>query len=301
MCDLFNEKIVFFTLVRTPEEELRSRLLIESLRSFGGELSQSTFWVFFTDPQIASEHKSADLNVQTFPLKMPNKMKPYYFSDKVLACAYAEELAVKKVESLVWIDSGCMFFNPPHLFNLGTQYDAAVRPVHVRNVGLPPTDPLDTFWKAICNNFGIQDIHSVVTTFLEGQVIRSYFNSHAFSINPSRGLMRKWFERLETLVNDKEFQEISCMDEWHKIFLHQAVISVLLVTNICSDRLRILPPDYIYPYNLHQSVPSKRRASSLNELVCIAYENRPLHPDDINDIEIHKPIREWLSARARID
>jgi hypothetical protein len=60
----------------------------------------------------------------------------------------------------------------------------------------------------------------------------------------------------------------------------------------------MLPPDYNYPYNLHQSVPPDRRAAALNDLVCIAYENRLLDPNQVDDIAIHEPLRSWLSVHV---
>ena len=77
-------------------------------------------------------------------------MRHYYFAGKVCASAQAEELATPGVRSLIWIDPACLIVRPPLLFDLGQSFDAAVRPVHIRNVGLPPGEPLNGFWKKIC-------------------------------------------------------------------------------------------------------------------------------------------------------
>jgi hypothetical protein len=71
-----------------------------------------------------------------------------------------------------------------------------------------------------------------------------------------------------------------------------------VVTLLDPERIRMLPPDYSYPYNLHQVVPPDRRALALNDLVSIAYEDRSLDPDVVDDIAIHEPLRSWLSVRA---
>jgi hypothetical protein len=39
--------------------------------------------------------------------------------------------------TLVWLDLGCLVVQPPVLFELGSQYGAALRLVHIRNVGMP--------------------------------------------------------------------------------------------------------------------------------------------------------------------
>ena len=295
------DRILLLTLVRAAVERSRARMLIDSIRSFGGGLSDCPIWLFETDPQTAPDHGLEDLDVQVFSLSVPDTVRQYCFADKVYACARAEELAPPDVQSLIWIDPACLVINPPLLFDLGPSFDAAVRPVHIRNVGLPPAEPLNGFWKKIYETVGVQDIQTSVETFVDVQRIRAYFNSHAFAVRPSKGLLRRWFECFEALVCDEDYQKGACQDEGHHIFLHQAVSSALLAASLDPERVRVLPPDYNYPYNLHPSVPVDRRAAALNDLVCIAYEDRSLYPGLVDDIDIRDPLRSWLSSRAEHD
>jgi hypothetical protein len=294
MSDSITERTVFLTLVRTTSERTRARILIDSIRSFGEDMSQCPIWLFEASPERAPCKSLESMRVQVLPLSMPDTVSHYYFADKVCACAQAEELATAKIQSLIWIDPTCLVIKPPLLFDLGQSFDIAVRPVHIKNVGLTHTEPLDGFWKRIYQAVGVNDIQTTVETFVDVQLVRSYFNSHALAVNPSTGLLRQWLDTFEVLVSDEEFQLTYCQDELHRIFLHQAILSALLVTSLDEKRIRILPPDYNYPYNLHQSVPLDRRALALNDLVCIAYEDRPLDPNIVDDIEIHEPLRAWL-------
>ena len=191
-----------------------------------------------------------------------------------------------------------LIIQPPLLFDLTSSFDAAVRPVHHRNVGLPAAEPVDDFWKKVYETVGVQDVEVTVKSFVDAQHIRAYFNSHAFAINPAKGLLRRWFERFESLVCDLEFQSGPCQDVQHQVFLHQAVLSALIATSLDPRRVRILPPEYSYPYNMHQSVPAERRAQALNDLVFIAYEDRALDPSVVDDIGIHEPLRSWLSIHG---
>jgi hypothetical protein len=292
------DQATFVTLVRTAKERSRARVLIDSIRSFGGVLSSRPIWVFETAPQEPGAGSLEDTDVFSFPLSVPEGARHYLFADKVRACAVAEEMAAPNVRSLVWIDPACLVIRPPLLYDLGPAYDAAVRPVHIRNVGLLADEPLDRFWEGVCEAAGVRDIRTTVETFVDGERVRSYFNSHVFSMNPSRGLLRRWWTCFESLVCDAEYQESACRDERHQVFLHQAVWTALLVADLDPARVRELPPDYNYPYNLHQSVPPGRRAAALNDLVSIACESRSLDPSQVDDIEIHEPLRSWLSARA---
>lgn len=292
------DQTVFFTLVRSIIERSCARILVDSIRSFGGGMARCPLWLFEVNPQQAPCDSLEREGVRVIPLRMPDTVRHYYYADKVYACAKVEEMAALDVRSLIWINPVCLVIRPPRLFDLGQSFDAAVRPVHIRNVGLPPAEPLDSFWKGVCEAVGVDDIQTTVETFVCGQRIRSYFNSHALAVNPSKGLLRRWFERFEVLVCDEAYQADACQDELHRIFLHQAVLSALLVTQLDSDRIRVLPPDYSYPYNLHRSVPPDRRAAALNDLVCIAYEDRSLDPELMDDIEIREPLRLWLSRRV---
>jgi len=169
---------IFITKVRIPAGEAAARLLIESLQTFGGEMSGCPVWVFASDPQNEPCRDLAGGQVQVFPLAVPEALRQYPFGDKVLACARAEALAPAGVRSLIWLDLECLVVQPPLLFDLGDKCDAALRPVHLRNVGLSPSEPPDAFWKGIYAELGIDDVHSTVYSFIDHQPLRAYFNSH---------------------------------------------------------------------------------------------------------------------------
>jgi len=299
MSNAIATQTIFLTMVRSIKEKERACLLIDSLRSFGA-LSDCPIWLFEANPQKAPCQSLESERVQVLPLIVPDTLRRYDLGDKVYACAQAEALATG-VQSLIWSDPGVLFIQPPLLFNLGSSFDAAVRPVHIRNVGLLATEPLDGFWKKVYETVGAQDVQATVESFVDGQRLRSYFNSHVFAVNPSQGALCQWLECFETLAGDQAFQSASCQDERHQIFLHQAVLSALIATRLDSRRVRILPPVYNYPYNLHQSVPHDRRAQALNDLVCVTYEDRSMNPTAMDDIDVHEPLRSWLSARVGAD
>jgi hypothetical protein len=298
MANTTDGETVFLMLVSTVDQRSCARLLIDSIRSFGGPLRHCPIWVFEADPQGVPCKDLEAMGVRVLPLTVPDTVRHYWFASKVYACARAEELAVPTVRSLIWISYDCLIIQPPLLFDLTSSFDAAVRPVHHRNVGLPAAEPVDDFWKKVYETVGVQDVEVTVESFVDAQHIRAYFNSHAFAINPAKGLLRRWFERFESLVCDLEFQSGPCQDVQHQVFLHQAVLSALIATSLDPRRVRILPPEYSYPYNMHQSVPAERRAQALNDLVFIAYEDRALDPSVVDDIGIHEPLRSWLSIHG---
>jgi hypothetical protein len=294
-----SEKIIFLTWVYSARQKNIVQFLIDNLRAFGGSLGQCPVWVFEANPQTISCKDLQSESVQVLPLETPNSVKRYFYADKVYACAQAESFAPPEIQSLVWLTPECLLIQPPTLFDLALEFDAAVRPVHIKNVGLLAAEPVDEFWKQVYEIAGVDEIHTTVESFVDRQHIRSYYNSAAFAVNPSTGLFNRWFECFETLVCDQGFQDKACQDERHQIFLHQAILSTLLSTMLDPDRLHILPPEYVYPYNLHKDVPLERRATRMNDLVCIYYEGRTLDSGAIDDIEVQEPLRSWLSEHAR--
>jgi hypothetical protein len=250
---------------------------------------------------MAPRNRFESLGVRVLPLTVPDKVARYHYGAKVCACAQAEDLVAPAVRSLIWLAPEFFIVHPPPLLDLAPSFDAAVRPVHFKNVGLLATEPLDDFWKQIYETVGTNDVHPPVESFLDALRLRPYFNTHAFALDPQKGLCRRWLDCFETLVCDRAFQLRACSDPPHQVFLHQAILSAIIVTMLGPHRIRTLPPEYSYPYNLHPSVPLDRRALALDDLVTVAYDDRSLDPRVVDDIDVHEPLRSWLFARTPTD
>ena len=184
----------FTSLVRSPEAGRRLRLMINSLRAFGGPLSQCPVWVFWGggyDPVELKGEYFEKRAVAWFRLEGEDSLPDYYFAQKVKACAQAEEMAGAGIKSLVWLDPNCLIVQPPELFDLHPAFSAAFRPVHIQNVGSRIDQPMDEFWSTIYRATGVQDAPFSVQSFVDSQTLRPYFNTHLFSIDPiARGVSR---------------------------------------------------------------------------------------------------------------
>jgi hypothetical protein len=289
--------LLFATLVRSHEDHTDARRLIASLRAFGGGLSGSPFWVFEADPAAAPCLDLEAEQTRILPLETPAAVKPAFFGDKVYARSRAEALAPAGTRTLVWVDPACLILQPPTAFDLDGAADAAVRPVHIQNVGLAPEAPLDPFWAGIYAAAGLDEVRSTVDSFVDGRRLRAYFNSHAHAVAPQCGLFRAWYELFEKLACDRAFQAVACPDETHRIFLFQAAFSALLATRLDPARLRILPPTYNYPYQLQERIPAERRIERMNDLVLITYEDCDLSPEALAGMHADEPLHGWLAAQ----
>ncbi len=287
----------FTSLVTSREAGRRLRLMIDSLRTFGGPSSRCPLWVFwgagYRPTDLMSEYNEKS-GVAWFQLADEDRLPDYFFAHKVKACAQAEEMASKDVRSLVWLDPNCLVICPPAFFDLSPAFAAAFRPVHIQNVGSRADQPMDAFWSTIYRAIDIPEAPFTVQSFVDLQTLRPYFNTHLFSIDPSKGLLRAWQEYFMRLVADRQFQSGACSSELHQIFLHQAILSVLAAKLLPEQSIRILPPEYSYPLHLHAKIPPSRRIGCLNDLVCAVYEEQTPHIESLGEFEVREPLYSWL-------
>ena len=92
------EDTTFFTLVGTAQEERHARLLIESLRSYGGPLSHCPFWVYRDEGSADPAGRSGTYDhlggVHAFALDTREAVR-YYFAAKVRAYSAEARLSAR--------------------------------------------------------------------------------------------------------------------------------------------------------------------------------------------------------------
>jgi hypothetical protein len=291
-------QMAFVTAVLSPQHRACVRLLVDSLRTFGGPLSDIPIWVLEMRPETAPCSDLAGPGVDVVRLEVPEALPRYYFTYKVYAWAQVEEWAGPSMRSLVWLAPACLVVRPPMHFELAPPLAAAFRPVHIRNVGIHAGEPLDPFWQGIYRAVGLDEPGYTVESFVDTQTIRPYYNTHLFALDPGLGIGRAWLEAFEMLVQDEIYQAAACVDELHQVFLHQAVLSALLAKRLGPARIRVLPVEYSYPLHFHDQVPPERQPESLNRLVCPVYEENFSYPEILGGLAVEEPLASWLARRV---
>jgi hypothetical protein len=289
-----SEETCFYMLVQSPEGKRHAQFLLNSLRAFGGPLRDCPVLIFQVNPGREIKLDFNLENVYCIPIDIDPEIQDYWFLEKVFVGSKAEEIATGNVRSLVWLSTQCLILLPPVQLDLGESHDAAFRPVHIKNIGLAIEEQPDPFWKAIYRVVGVDECSYTVHSFVDGKEIRPYFNTHLFSVNPSRGILQIWLEYFREMISDEDFQSGPCGDPEHKIFLHQAILSALVTKMLDRERLRILPFEYSYPLHLHQEVLLHLRPESLNLLICPVYEGVYQHPATLNGLNVHEPLKTWI-------
>jgi hypothetical protein len=293
------EKNCFITLVVTKEESRYARLMICSLREFGGEYHDCPVWIFTFEPEVISDAFKDLSNLQVIQLDSEPGFSNYFFGKKVIACAQAERMSRSENLSLIWLNPECLVIKPPRDLDISNHFRAAFRPVHIQNIGSAVNQPLDPYWQNIYDEVGIIDPGFEIESYVDGKHLRPYFNTHLFAVDVSVGLMQAWLDSFSNLITNEAFQKTYCRDQLHRIFLHQAILSALLVKMLAPGDIHILPPDYSYPLHLHDQISELYRAKSLNELVIAVYEDDDSHPLNAG-IEIDQALNSWLVKNSAL-
>ena len=299
MKDDYSPCVLFVTTVSEKEQVKLIQMLIDSIRTFGGSLQDSEIWIFDSSSHADLCGSMAASNVKTFPLKIDSFLEGFPFAGKVTACARAEEKIEDQHLTLVWISQDCLVVNPPQKHILFPPHRAAFRPVHIQNVGSRWDEPMDEYWKEIYHSVEMEEAPYSIESYLDRVKLRPYFNTHTFSVDPAAGLMKRWLDLFQHFVQDPDFQAGPCEDVRKKIFLHQAVLSALVASELNSEEIFHLSPHYSYPYNLQADLPEQRRIRDLKDLVSFTWEGRRLDPHQVEDMHIGEPYRSWLEKYHR--
>ena len=112
------------------------------------------------------------------------------------------------------------------------------------------------------------------------------------------GLLKTWAETFDRLVHHPDFEALYLKNKLYAVFMHQAILSALVVKSLDWELARLLPPEYSYPLHFHQEIPKERRPGSLNSLVCPVYEGGYRYPDSLSGIDVEDPLKIWLQERS---
>ena len=299
--------LAFVTYLQWDSQEYSAAMLVNSIRRWGGEYADCPIYVVLADPERTG-FRLKDKNVNFVPLTLSDSVRKYPFAAKAFAAAKVEEMTAGKVGTLVWLDPETIILGPPKEYDLKKGFAAAVAPVTLINTGQAENEPVDAYWGPVYKRCSL-DLKKIfaVETFVDCKKVRAWLNCGMFSVRPERGLFREWAKILEELLNDREYQRTAITDSIHRTFLHQAVISTLIVSRLERREIHMLPRGYNYPLFCHDldfttitggiyKVPPHKKAKKLNDLTSVFIESLfAEHADWIKFVPpADEPLKTWL-------
>jgi len=295
-------EMAFVTTVAHPGHVRQATILLASLREFGGRYRGAPFVVVADRPERLDLSALAARGAEIVPLDAPAYARAFPYARKAYAAAQAEALTSGRAATLAWFDAGALVLAPPTALDLGaTGPPLAVRPVTLANrVAQPPEATPDGFWSRIWADVGVDPAAvPTVETVALGERVRAYLNCEILSVRPELGLFREWAVRLDALLRDANFLRAACSDDMHAIFLHQAVLSAVVVARTRPSEWRPLPVEFGYPLNAQDRLGPEVRAASLEGLACVITERLFEQRSDWPAVIAAPPrLRDWIEDRV---
>ena len=272
-------------------------MFIKSIRKFGGSMRDTPVLVVH-DPSIDIDLSSIMLpSVETCLMSIGTEHRNYFYSRKVHACATAEELLSGQTDTVLYLDTEMLALSSFEEILLRENFDVSFRPVMLLNsVGLPGEVALDGFWNQIFSDQHVnQESIPTVTAYVDERKIRFYINCEAILVRPELEIFRKWKHAFVKLLDDREFMERYCSDRLHEIFLHQAVLSATILSEIKQNRIQWMADRLVYSLLLHDRMPPEKKISKASDAALISYDEHLSGSMEIaNKIPMTEPWYSWV-------
>jgi len=299
------EPITFVTLAFPGKPITEPLMLAESIREFGGELADCPIIFLFPqyggDFDVSQQRVLRKLRVETIPFVIAGDEQEFPFSAKVEAAAAAEKALAGKSELLAWLDSDTLVVNDLKELLLLPGKVIGCRPVHHKLLGLKWGELPDAFWHQVYQAAGaqVENNHPPMLTNT-GEKIRPYLNAGSFVLLPERGIVSRWRQVFNTCIRSKEFLPFFQQNELYRIFLHQALFTIILLNMVETCEMQVFSSGVNYPLHLHNKIPETFRAKQIKDLVTVRYEEILSDPDWRKKYLILDPISGWIEETLKI-
>lgn len=292
-------QLIFATCAANEPTLLQAQMLAHSLRAFGGAYRNSRFIVAVPDEVSTTLRIPADfqrLHVEFLPFSLDPAVMKFPFGTKVVASAAVERhLSHEADTTLVWMDSDCLVLQQPDALLLPEGKTLGYRPVDHTVIGSRASHSVDFFWQLIYNVFRIDaDWLPTMTTTVDQEAIRPYFNAGLVVVHPADAVLRRWSKTFLALYHDARFKPFYTANSLYAVFMHQAVLTGVILSRTQPEARHAY--DYLVHYPLHMHREHPQAVSRLNDLITCRYDTL-LETDNPQDIiHIDPPLTELIET-----
>ena len=291
----------FITYGQGPD----SLILAESIRKFGGNFGNSPIWAFtpIKEEDFPKEVKDQfhSLKVQLIHFEVEQDVDARFpFIANVNAAAIAESMTINKSKFLIWYGTNSIILKDPTDYLLNEDKNLGYRPVHHTLIGSIYDEPIDSFWKIIYEKCNVtEDKIFPMKTHVDYNILRPYFNSGFLIVRPEKGLLQNYWRKYKELYNDPIFDDFYKKDKLYVTFIHQAVLSGVILSKMNHSEIYELPYNYNYPLHLHDETPLEYQPNSNDELITARFYLNKLVKEGVDKLPIKDKHKEFLLEKIK--
>jgi hypothetical protein len=294
------EQIMFASLAATPASFRKTRVLLDSLRDFGGDLFRAPLIVLHPDCLDVTDEDARLLrlpDVHMVPFHISTEERDFPLAAVAIGAAAAEQAVTGKTENLVWLLEDTLVLRRPAALLPPARAQYAYRPVHHTNIGSVWESASDDFWTAVYRHCKVEPDHLFpMDTCLRDNKIRPYFNAGCQVARPQNELFSRWCESFRRLYRHPDFSPFFAK-QLYRIFMHQAVLAGVVLSSFSHAQLHELPESYNYPLHLHGDYPLEFRPMKLNDLVTCRYEKFDVLKETLGFMAVDAALKAWILSR----
>lgn len=298
------QPLLFVSTVEAEAEIDPCLTLCESIRTFGGALSQTPMRIYLPPDLLAASKQRADrareLSVDFRTVEVPRDAARFFFGRKPFAAAQAEAEAMGQFACVAWMNANSLVIKPPKQFLLQDGVAFAYAPVHHQKIGSPFDQPPDAFWTRLYATLDVPESAMFpMRTAADDAILRPYFSSGIFVFRPERGLMQRWAEDFTTLIHDSVFVDMCRQNTDTFIFLHQAALAGAVLHDLEHRELVALPSTYNYPVFFERFFSATSAFDSIEDVVTLRTEFRfkDLPSDWEQRLKGDPEVKAWIKER----
>jgi len=269
---------IAFAAVAEERAQLHSiRILIESLREFGGIHRDAAFRIYVPPSLLEAEGTGEawkELGAELRPFVVPPGADWYPLASWPYAAARAEEEAEGKAEILGWLGPDTVILAEPREMILPPGKALGYRPVFHRNINPLFSEPLDEFWQSAYAVMKVQEekLFPMVTP-ADNDSIRPYFQAGCLVVRPARGLLRKWPEYFERLSGDRAIRAMCESNNRWRTFAFQVALTGVFLNHLSENEMLHFSECINYPIFFKEMFGGKRDFHDLTGVITMRYEH----------------------------
>ncbi|MFP3950545.1 MAG: hypothetical protein ACLFVP_00145 [Candidatus Bathyarchaeia archaeon] len=292
--------VVFATILKRSSM-MSSFLLIESICSFAESFSQNPILCFLPSNEslLESEIKMLEeLGVNLITFSIDPHFREFPFIPEAVAASMAETTVERVDGILAWMNANTVILGEPEAFTLEDDKYLGYRPVHHTNIGSSWDQPIDPFWSTIYRLCNVSEDHlHPMKTHVDGNYIRPYYNAGFHASRPERKLLGSWRRKFLELHETSSLQELYKQNSIYRIFVHQAILSGIILAKLEPEEMQELPPSYNYPLHLFHEDVSPHRPSRIEEMVTIRHEGFYKNPGWMEKFPAGEQLKQWIHEK----